>query len=160
MRIVLTAVGRARRGPLQELFDDYAGRIVRSGPAQGLRAFELREIPEARAGSRQERMAREGEAILAALDPSSLVIALDEGGEDRTSSEFAGWLAAERDRGTDLLTFVIGGADGLDPAVARRASGLIAFGRQTWPHLLVRTLLVEQIYRALTILGRHPYHRD
>jgi 23S rRNA (pseudouridine1915-N3)-methyltransferase len=158
LRISLIAVGRARAGPARELYEDYAGRIRIIGPAQGVQGFELVEIAESRAATPSERLAREGSAIArSAGDCPTLV--LDERGENMASTDLARWLGEARDAGSDRLAFVIGGADGLSGEVRSGARRTIAFGRATWPHLMVRAMLAEQVYRALTILGRHPYHR-
>lgn len=159
MRLVILAVGRDRRGPSRALFDHYAGRIRRIGPGLGFRGFDLVEIAEGRGSAGPRRREIEGEAIIGALS-APCVAALDERGDDVTSADLARWLERERDGGTEAMAFVIGGADGLCEAVRARADRTIAFGRATWPHLMVRAMLAEQIYRVLTILGRHPYHRD
>lgn len=159
MQLSLIAIGRARTSPAQALFDDYAGRIRKIGPGLGFRSFDLLERPESRASTTTERIEGEGRSIIEAT-PAAKTVVLDERGENLTSTAFARWLGQERDGGTTALAFVIGGPDGLSQSVQNRASRAIAFGRATWPHLMVRALLVEQIYRALTILGRHPYHRN
>lgn len=104
--------------------------------------------------------AREAELILAAVPPGALLVALDERGRPWSSRELAERLAAWRDRGVTTLAFAIGGADGLGPAVIERADAVVSLGAMTWPHLLVRSLLLEQLYRAQQILAGHPYHRD
>lgn len=159
MRIFLTAVGRARAGPAASLFDDYAGRIKKLGPGLGIRGFELSEIPESRAASAKDRMAEEARAILDAVGSTRFTV-LDERGRDMPSTDLARWLADERDNGASELRFIIGGPDGLADDVRERATRAIAFGRATWPHLLARAMLAEQVYRALTILAGHPYHRE
>ena len=159
MQLSLVAIGRARAGPARALFDDYAERIRKAGPGLGIRGFKLLERPESRASTAPERMKSEGKAIIEATTAATTVV-LDEGGENITSAEFARWFGQERDCGTADLAFVIGGPDGLSDPVRNNASRAIAFGRATWPHLMARALLAEQIYRALTILGRHPYHRN
>ena len=158
MKIALLAVGRARHGPIRDLFEDYADRIRKIGPGLGVRGFDLRELAEAKATSRAERIDIEAGAVLQALAGSRPIL-LDETGSDLSSAELARWIGAERDRASDLA-FVIGGPDGVSPALKQAAARTVAFGRATWPHQLVRVMLAEQIYRALTILGRHPYHRD
>ena len=115
------------------------------------------ELPEAR-GTQAERRRREGEAILAALPGRTFVVALDRGGEALDSPGFARRLEAWRARGS--LAFVIGGAEGLDATVLARAGAAVAFGKQTWPHLLARVMLAEQLWRAQAIATNHPYHRD
>lgn len=104
--------------------------------------------------------AREAELILAALPPGALFVALDDRGRSWSSRELADQLAAWRDRGVATLAFAIGGVDGLGPAVVERADAVLSLGAMTWPHLMVRSLLLEQLYRAQQILAGHPYHRD
>ena len=107
-----------------------------------------------------ETKAREAELLLGALpERESRIVALDERGKMLSSIEFAGLIGDWRDRGTSEIAFLIGGADGLEPAVTARADLVLSLGRMTWPHLLVRGLLAEQLYRAQQILANHPYHR-
>jgi 23S rRNA (pseudouridine1915-N3)-methyltransferase len=156
MRIVICAVGRARTGPLRTLFEDYAGRI------DGTRLFgrvELREVEERRALPAAELKLREAELLAAALPKGATVVALDGRGHAMTSEGFASRLAKWRDGGVADLAFVIGGADGLDKTLLEKANLALSLGAMTWPHLLVRAMLAEQIYRAATILQGHPYHR-
>ena len=145
MSVTVYAVGKLKRGPETELVTRYQTRLKRLKTT-------LREFPE------RESKAREGTDMLAALPGSSFVIALDERGEDMSSPDFARLLGERLDQGQSL-SFIIGGADGLSDDVRDRADRLIRFGRLTWPHQLVRGLLLEQIYRAETILLGHPYHR-
>jgi 23S rRNA (pseudouridine1915-N3)-methyltransferase len=156
MRIVICAVGRARSGPLRTLYEDYAGRI------DGTRLFgrtELREVEERRALPPPELKAREADLLAAAIPKGATLVALDGRGQSLTSEAFATRLAKWRDSGTADLAFVIGGADGLDKPMLEKASLVLSLGAMTWPHLLVRAMLAEQIYRAATILQGHPYHR-
>jgi 23S rRNA (pseudouridine1915-N3)-methyltransferase len=104
--------------------------------------------------------AREAELILAAVPAGALLVALDERGKPWSSRELAERLAAWRDRGVAILAFAIGGAGGLGPAIIERAGAVVSLGAMTWPHLLARNLLLEQLYRAQQILAGHPYHRD
>lgn len=157
MRLTVAAVGRfggarAKAGPLKAQFDDYAQRIAWP--------LDVREVEEKRKLSAPELKKREGELLLAAVPKGAAVVALDETGQTLTSAEFAGRIAKWRDGGTKDLCFVIGGAGGLDKAVLERAQLALSFGRLTWPHLLVRVLLAEQIFRAQSILQGHPYHRE
>jgi 23S rRNA (pseudouridine1915-N3)-methyltransferase len=148
-RIAIVAVGRLKPGPERDLYAHYAARLR---PAPG-----VTEIPEAR-GSAAEVRRREGAAILAALPDAALVVAMDLGGEQPGSEAFAALL--ERWGGTGKpVAFVIGGAEGLDPAVLSRAAHHISLGPMTWPHFLVRGMLAEQLYRAQAIRQNHPYHR-
>lgn len=150
MKIALIAVGRARRDPAALLFAHYRERIRA--------AFTLREIAEAKASTAIERMEREGQAILAALPNDGYVVALDPRGKALTSEAFASLLGKLNDEAR-TVAFVIGGADGLADKVRAKADLLLSFGAATWPHLMVRAMLTEQIYRAETILAGHPYHR-
>jgi 23S rRNA (pseudouridine1915-N3)-methyltransferase len=154
MRILVAAVGRGRSGPEQALFDAYRRRL--SWPVALKEVEERRKLPAA------QLMLREGELLLAALPkaPAGLfVVALDPRGKALSSEDLARRLADWRDRGTGELAFLIGGADGHSEAVRRRADFLLSFGPMTWPHLLARAMLAEQLYRAQQILAGHPYHR-
>lgn len=151
MQIEILAIGRARAGPERELFQLYADRV--RWP------LSLRELEEKRRLPPPEMKAREGALLLAALPHDSAVVALDETGRDLTSEQFAERLGRWRDEGRGTVAFVIGGADGLSDGVRDRADLVISLGRQTWPHMLVRAMLMEQIYRAQQILAGHPYHR-
>jgi 23S rRNA (pseudouridine1915-N3)-methyltransferase len=150
MQIEILAIGRARAGPERALFQTYAGRI--RWP------LALRELEEKRRLSAPELKAREGALLLEALPRDAAVVALDEKGRDLSSEAIAAQLGLWRDEGRSVA-FVIGGADGLADEVRNRADLVLSFGRQTWPHLLVRAMLAEQIYRAQQILAGHPYHR-
>lgn len=153
LRLHLIAVGRARKGPERALYEHFAGRLT-AWP------LALREI-EPRGRIAPERLkAAEAEALLAAIPDGATLIALDETGKALASSDFAQRIADWRDDGVADLAFVIGGADGLDAAVRNRADLLLSFGRATWPHMLVRGMLAEQLYRAQQILAGHPYHRE
>jgi len=156
LRIDLIAVGRLGRSVEQALAADYLGRATAAGRSLGLGPCELVEV-EPRGGS---GMVREAEAILAKVPPGAAIIACDERGQALTSRAFAQRIEKLRDAGTPRLALVIGGADGLDQSVRDRAAALVAFGPWTWPHALARVMAAEQIYRAATILGGSPYHRD
>ncbi|MBT5432279.1 MAG: 23S rRNA (pseudouridine(1915)-N(3))-methyltransferase RlmH [Alphaproteobacteria bacterium] len=149
MRLTVAAVGRARGGPVRTLFDDYAGRL----PWQ----VRLQEIAEA---DGPQRKTREGEKLLAAIPDGAVLVALDEHGKVFDSRQLAGWVGKQRDEGQRDLAFIIGGADGLAEPVLKKAGLILSLGALTWPHMMVRAMLMEQIYRAHTILTGHPYHRD
>jgi 23S rRNA (pseudouridine1915-N3)-methyltransferase len=160
VKVTVVAVGRLKAGAERELLDRYRDRAARAGRQLGL-TFDAREIPESSARSADGRKAEEAAAMLAAVPGSGAVlVALDERGKPLDSRGFAVRIAAWRDAGTKDLAVLIGGADGLGPAVLDRADLRLAFGTMTWPHQLVRILLAEQLYRAVTILSGHPYHRD
>ncbi len=148
MRVTIVAVGRAQDEHLKALWDKYAERLK---PAPGLRVVEdKRRGP----GGRE----REAALILAQIPDGATVVALDERGKVLDSAAFARQLARWRDAGRELV-FAIGGADGLDPTVLKRAALTLSLSAMTWPHQLARVMLVEQLYRADTILSGHPYHR-
>ncbi len=151
MRITLAAVGRAKAGPLRDLYDLYYGRL--SWP------LTLIEVEERRPLRGETLKAREGELLLAALPAGARLVALDENGRTRTSAEFARLIGRWQDEGFKDLGFAIGGAEGLSAEVKAGAELVLSLGPMTWPHLLVRALLTEQLYRAQTILAGHPYHR-
>jgi 23S rRNA (pseudouridine1915-N3)-methyltransferase len=159
MRIDIAAVGRLKQGPERELVSRYGDRLTASGRAIGLSGPHVTEIAESPARSAPERMAQEAQAILAALPAEAILVALDERGATMASDAFAARIGRWRDEGRRSLAFVVGGPDGLSPVVRDRAAELLSFGRMTMPHQLVRVLLLEQLYRAATILSGHPYHR-
>ncbi|WP_099866916.1 23S rRNA (pseudouridine(1915)-N(3))-methyltransferase RlmH [Pararhizobium haloflavum] len=160
MRITLIAVGKLKAGPERDLAARYIDRLAKSGPPLGFEFRRVVELPESRASSSQARKADEADAILKAVPSDGALLALDERGETPDSERFADDLAAMRDGAKRDLAIVIGGADGLDDTVRQRADRVISFGRLTWPHQIVRILLAEQLYRAITILSGHPYHRS
>ena len=151
MRLWLAAVGRARAGPARDLFEEYAGRL--SWP------LTLREVEVKKRLPPDEMKRQEAELLLAAIPQGSVVVALDERGKALASEAFAAKIGAWRDQGAADIAFLIGGADGHGDAVRARADFLLALGPMTWPHMLVRGMLTEQIYRAQQILAGHPYHR-
>jgi 23S rRNA (pseudouridine1915-N3)-methyltransferase len=151
MTLTVVAVGRLKAGPLKELCDEYRRRLPMP--------VEIREVEERRPVRGNERKAREGELIVRALPKNALVVALDERGKSCDSDGFARQLAAWRRQSGDNLAFLIGGADGLAPFVLEKAAARLSLGALTWPHLLARAMLLEQLYRAHTILTGHPYHR-
>ncbi len=160
MRIVIAAVGKLKDGPERELVARYAERAAQAGRALALGPVDMREISESRAKRAEDRKREEAAALTALVLPGAPVIALEESGKSLSSLEFAGKLGRWRDDGAPAAQFLIGGADGLDPALVKNAALVLSFGRMTWPHQIVRALLSEQIYRAATILAGHPYHRE
>ncbi|WP_024576664.1 MULTISPECIES: 23S rRNA (pseudouridine(1915)-N(3))-methyltransferase RlmH [unclassified Afipia] len=159
MRIVVIAIGRLKQGPERELADRYRDRFDDIGRKLGFRGLEIHEIPESRARDTAARMADEAAAISALIPDKSSIIALDERGETIDSATFARHLGRWRDESVPTAVFLIGGADGLSPELRRNVNLSVAFGKATWPHQMVRVMLLEQIYRAATILSGHPYHR-
>lgn len=159
MRIVVIAIGRLKQGPERELAERYRDRFDDIGRKLGFRSLEIHEVPESRAREAAARMADEAAAISALIPDKSSIIALDERGETIDSASFARHLGRWRDESVPTAVFLIGGADGLSPELRRKVKLSVAFGKATWPHQMVRVMLLEQIYRAATILSGHPYHR-
>ncbi len=159
MRLLLVSVGRTKAGPERDLTERYLNRAATAGRGLGFTSIEQREIEESRARRPQDRKREEAKAIRGLLGAAAGIIACDESGRNITSAEFAADLARSRDQGVPLLALVIGGPDGLDPDFLAEADPVLAFGAMTWPHQLARSMAAEQIYRAVTILAGHPYHR-
>jgi len=160
MRIVIAAVGRLKAGPDRELAERYRDRAIKAGRALGVRGLDVIEIRESRAREAERRVTEEAIALANAIPSDAITVRLDSRGENASSDSFAGRLRGWRDGGREAVCFVIGGADGLAPGLQDNADTILAFGLATWPHQLVRIMLMEQIYRAMTILSGHPYHRD
>ena len=158
MRLMIAAVGRMKAGPEREMVARYLDRATGSGKPLALTGFDVIELTESRASSSSSRKADEAKRLHAAL-PDGIVVALDERGKSIGSENFAGQIGRWRDDGRPAVSFVIGGADGLDPAFVSQADLVLSFSPLTWPHQLVRIMLAEQLYRTTTILSGHPYHR-
>lgn len=152
MRILIAAIGKAKAGPEKSLYDHYAARL--GWP------LSLKESEDKKSTQSAQRKQREGELLLAASEEAHVRIALDERGKSMSSVEFAHLLQKLKDQGMQHIAFLIGGADGLDKPVLSACRQSICLGTMTWPHMLVRGLLAEQLYRAQTILSGHPYHRE
>ena len=159
MRVVIAAVGRMKSGPERDLAERYLKRAVQTGRSVGLKDFELIEIRESRADNRARRMLEESIAIANVIPERAVTVVMDARGESLSSQEFAGRLQAWRTEDRPVAVFAIGGADGIAPGLRDKADLLLSYGAATWPHQLVRVMLLEQLYRALTILSGHPYHR-
>ena len=155
MRVTICAVGRLRAGPEQALVSDYLARFDRTGRALGLGPATVTEVEARRGGG----MAEEGALIARALPAGAAVCVLDERGEAVGSPALAAWLSAWRAAGRGDCAFVIGGADGVEAGLRARADRVLSLGPMVWPHMLVRVMLAEQLYRAATILAGGPYHR-
>lgn len=155
MRLHLCAVGRLRAGPERDLVDDYLQRLDRTGRPLGLGPVTEHEVEDKKGGG----MVAEAVLLSRAIPEGAALCVLDERGKTLSSPEFAQTLAQWRDGGRQDAAFVIGGADGIDPSLRTRADLAISFGRMVWPHMLVRVMLAEQLYRAATILAGSPYHR-
>ena len=159
MRVVVAAVGRLKQGPERELAERYRKRAAQAGRSAGLSAVDVIEIKESRAADTARRMVEESIAIANVIPEHAVTVILDGRGESISSAAFAGRLQEWRQQNKPAVAFIIGAADGLAPGLREKASLAIAFGTATWPHQLVRVMLLEQLYRAVTILSDHPYHR-
>ena len=155
MRLHLCAVGRLRAGPERALVDDYLDRLGKTGRALGLGPVAEHEVEDRRGGG----LAAEAELLARGVPAGAVLCVLDERGRAMSSPDFAAQLARWRDGGRQDAAFLIGGADGIDPALRARADLAVSFGAMVWPHMLVRVMLAEQLYRAATILAGSPYHR-
>ena len=155
MRLHLCVVGRLRKGPEKALLDDYLTRFDRTGRALGLGPVQVIEVEDRKGGG----MAGEASLLRRALPSGARLCALDERGKLWSSPDFSEKLADWRDGGTQDLAFVIGGADGISPDLRAEAQDLMSFGPMVWPHMLVRVMLAEQLYRAASILAGAPYQR-
>ncbi len=155
MRVHIVAVGRLRKGPELALVEDYLVRFGKTGRARGLGPAKVIEVEDRKGGG----MAAEAQLLERAIPKGALVCIMDERGREMSSPEFARQLGAWRDNGRQDVAFVIGGADGLDPAFRAKADFALSFGKMVWPHMLVRVMLSEQLYRAASIAAGNPYHR-
>lgn len=160
MRLSILAVGRMKSGPEQELYDRYAGRIAKAGKPLHFMGIDLHEVAESRAQDTPQRKSEEASQLIKLAGEGTRIILLDEHGKDFTSTQFADLLKGEQDEGTTKLAFAIGGPDGHGDELKQIAAKTIRLGKMTWPHQIARILLAEQVYRAITILSGHPYHRE
>lgn len=155
MRVHIVAVGRLRAGPERDLSDDYLTRFDRTGRALALGPANVIEVED----KKNAGMGAEAALLEKAIPNGALICIMDERGKVMTSPDFADQLGGWRDQGRQDIAFVIGGADGLDPAFRAKADAALSFGKMVWPHMLVRVMLSEQLYRAASILSGSPYHR-
>jgi 23S rRNA (pseudouridine1915-N3)-methyltransferase len=160
MRLTIAAIGKMRAGPEASLVNDYLKRAGGMGRGIGLSGPDLLEFEAPRNLSGKKRQDREGELLITAVPSGAKTILLDERGENLNSEAFASLIARYRDDGAPSAAFLIGGADGHATNLQKNAMKILSFGAATWPHMLVRVMLAEQLYRAMTILTRHPYHRS
>lgn len=156
MRLLIAAVGRLRDGPEASLATDYVARAANAGRQIGFKSVDIVEVEGKPPGDPRA----EASALFRATPDDARKILLDERGAEWASRQLAEKLARWRDDGVACAAFWIGGADGVSQSVKDQADEKLAFGRQTWPHRLVRVMIAEQIYRAVTILSGNPYHRD
>jgi 23S rRNA (pseudouridine1915-N3)-methyltransferase len=159
MRVVVAAIGRLKDGPERALAANYRKRAADTGRALGVRDVEVIEIKESRAREPGRRMIEESIALASLVPEQAAVVVLDERGQNLGSVPLTNQLRCWRDEGRGEVVFVIGGPDGMAQTLHDRASLCLSFGAATWPHQLLRIMLLEQIYRAMTIWAGHPYHR-
>ncbi|RPE63112.1 23S rRNA (pseudouridine1915-N3)-methyltransferase [Pacificibacter maritimus] len=155
MRVHICAMGRLRSGPEATLIDDYTTRFDRTGRALGLGPLTIHQLEDKKGGG----MKSEADILRRAIPNGALICTMDERGKVLSSPSFAQKLGDWRDDGRQDVAFVIGGADGIDPTLRAKADFSISFGKMVWPHMLARTMLTEQLYRAASILAGSPYHR-
>lgn len=151
MKILIAAIGKAKASPERDLYLSYTKRIPWK--------IECREC-DIKLEDSNQRKRKEAEHLLAVCKGFDCIIALDESGKTLSSREFATQIKQWQGKGNSSLAFVIGGSDGLHESVLKKANLIWSFGRVTWPHMLVRGMLAEQLYRAHSIIAGHPYHRD
>ena len=152
MKVLIGAIGKAKAGPQRDLFDTFVKRTPWT--------IDLKEIDDRKTANAPDGKDKEAEALLQLVPNGALVVALDEHGKDLTSQQFAKRLSDWAAQGYNPVTFLIGGARGHGEAVKQRADMTLSIGKMTWPHMLVRAMLAEQIYRAWSINAGHPYHRE
>ena len=159
MRLTVAAVGRLKRGPESELSERYRDRAAKAGRGIGIQAIDLVELTESRAREGARRQTEESIALAQLIPEGATAILLDRTGDNIGTEALTTSLQNWRDEGRTAVVFLIGGPDGVAPALREKANVCLAFGKATWPHQLIRIMLLEQIYRAITIMSGHPYHR-
>jgi 23S rRNA (pseudouridine1915-N3)-methyltransferase len=159
MRLQVLAIGRLKAGPEKTLAQEYQSRLEGLGRKAGITKLQVTDFVESQAQTASQRQNEEAKILAAALSPKAFTLVLDERGKPFTSEAFSKLLQRHLDHGTPDLAFLIGGPDGHSTATRKNCGQLISLGEMTWPHRLVRVMLLEQIYRAVTIMVNHPYHR-
>ena len=159
MKLHILAVGRLKSGPEWELCEDYLKRARGLGRSCGISELHLRDFAESKLAHAPARIAEEASRLLAACSPQAFTIVLDERGKSLSSADFAKVIGRHLDQSTTEIAFLLGGPDGHGSQLRAKAGLLLSLGAMTWPHRLARAMLAEQIYRAVTILVKHPYHR-
>ena len=160
MRLQVLAISRLKAGPEKTLAEEYQTRLEGLGRKTGITRLTVAEFAESQAQTAGQRQDEEAKVLAGALVPKAFTLVLDERGKTLTSEGFSHLLQRHLDQGTSDLAFLIGGPDGHNAATRKSAGQLLSLGAMTWPHRLVRVMLLEQIYRAVTIMVNHPYHRS
>lgn len=159
MRLQVLAIGKLKAGPEKTLSEEYQTRLEGLGRKAGIGKLTVADFPESQSQTASLRQDEEAKILMGALAPKAFTLVLDERGKSMTSEAFSKVLQRHLDLGTQDLAFLTGGPDGHNAATRKNAGQLISLGEMTWPHRLVRVMLFEQIYRAVTIMVNHPYHR-
>jgi 23S rRNA (pseudouridine1915-N3)-methyltransferase len=159
MRLHVLAIGRLKSGPEKTLSQDYQTRLEGLGRKTGITRLTVTDFNESQGQTANQRQDEEAKILAAALSPKTFTLVLDERGKSMSSEAFSKFLQRHLDHGTQDLAFLIGGPDGHSAATRKNAGQQLSLGEMTWPHRLVRVMLIEQIYRAVTIMVNHPYHR-
>jgi 23S rRNA (pseudouridine1915-N3)-methyltransferase len=159
MKIGIAAIGLLKSGPEKELAAEYEQRIQGAGRNAGITGFQVQDWAESRGATADLRKTEEAKRLWSAVPDDGVAIVLDERGKALTSAEFAKLIEAQTQSGCRSLNFLIGGPDGHAAETRSRAFKTLSFGPMTFPHRLLRVMLLEQIYRSVTIIVNHPYHR-
>lgn len=160
LSLEIISIGRLKQDAEQKLQQRYLERVQKVGPSVGLKTISVQELAESKQASTAKRKAEEAHKLIKQITPNSRIIALDETGKLQASKNFSNELARLRDEGTQTISFILGGPDGHDQTLLNAAHQTLSLSKMTLPHGLARIILLEQLYRALTIWSGHPYHRD
>lgn len=159
MKLKVISIGQLKNNPILEIQRDYESRILNLSKSVGIKNLEIKELPISKKSSIKERQKEEAKIISQHIKQNNLNVFLDGKGENINSVDISQIISKSSFDGKDLV-FFIGGPDGFDEKIIKVANKIISFGRVTWPHKLIRIMLLEQLYRGITILNNHPYHRN
>lgn len=159
MKLKVISIGQLKNNPILEIQRDYESRILNLSKSVGIKNLEIKELPISKKSSIKERQKEEAKIISQHIKQDNLNVFLDGKGENINSVDISQIISKSSFDGKDLV-FFIGGPDGFDEKIIKVANKIISFGRVTWPHKLIRIMLLEQLYRGVTILNNHPYHRN
>ena len=159
MKLKIISIGQLKNNPILEIQKDYESRILNLSKSVGIKNLEIKELPISKKSSIKERQKEEAKIISQHIKQDNLNVFLDGKGENINSVDISQIISKSSFNGKDLV-FFIGGPDGFDEKIIKVANKIISFGRVTWPHKLIRIMLLEQLYRGITILNNHPYHRN
>ena len=159
MKLKVISIGQLKNNPILEIQKDYESRILNLSKSVGIKSIEIKELPISKKSSIKERQKEEEKIISQHIKQDNLNVFLDGKGENINSVDISQIISESSFNGKDLV-FFIGGPDGFDEKIIKVANKIISFGKVTWPHKLIRIMLLEQLYRGITILNNHPYHRN